>query len=117
MGIFSSRHFPCEVTHGCLRWYCRLSRFGGNDDVSMVCQSIPALSTGGAEIWSLIWISSPKANGKYPIGGSGPGGWMRPVPGLVAAGATFDRVITAGGQTLGFCLSETQCHCRQTFPG
>ncbi|BAU94388.1 transposase [Corynebacterium suranareeae] len=61
--------------------------------------------TAGSRNTPLSWTSKHGGTGRYPTGRPVPGGWMRPISGSAAGGATSDLAITAGGQTLDFYLS------------
>ena len=61
--------------------------------------------TAGSRNMLLSWTSKHGGTGRYLIGRPVPGGWIRPISGSAAGGATSDLAITAGGQTLDFYLS------------
>ena len=83
-----------------------LPRSGGNDDFSGACRSITPRSTAGSRNTPLSWTIKHGGTGRYLTGKLVPGGWMRPISGSAAGGATSDLAITAGGQTLDFYLSS-----------
>ena len=80
-------------------------RSGENDDFSGACRSITPRFTAGSRNTPLSWTSKHGGTGRYLTGRPVPDGWIRPISGPAARGATSDLAITAGGQTLDFYLS------------
>ena len=92
-----------------MRWYCRYGVSYRDLEEMMTERGVPVdhttILTAGSRNTPLSWTSKHGGTGRYLTGKLVLGGWMRPISGSAAGGATSDLAITAGGQTLAFYLS------------